>query len=601
MSATRLILRTTIGCLAALGTFAAPLRAETVQEKFYRAYYLEQTEQDWSAAAKLYEEVARSNNADDALQAKAAFRLAACKEELVSTDFARLMPPDAWAVVELKRPGNQIGKLLNKLGLVKQAGKILEEGKKRIAVSPVLIKEALGIGGAALAITGFDPAKHEPTGVLVLHPGDVEIIRGLIETALPAGGTGAPPIGGFPTYDVEGEVLVTLTSRLVIASTQRSQIEGVISRLTGREKSSLATNAGLAEIAKDRGDSLLRFFVNAKPMMPMIKGLLAQAVADDPDVAIAQVLFNPESLHSLSGRLGVDDDGISLEIDLRLDDSHQNRVFNLLRTPPVDSSIFDSIPKGAAAFIVGALNEAQSRYTSASTKRGDARPVITALDFGREIFANITSFAVFALPPSDAGEKKNRGMPDLAVVIAVNDPSKSQALWSQILGIAGLVNGAAAIEGNKVDIEGITARSYKFPDGITIYFATMDSRIIVGSNEYAVAGAIRAKRSGQSVLSDKAFGPCLLEVSSDTTKAVFVYAGRCARIAKGFMSKRERAETDTVFAVLSDTVGSLVVDHSDSRLRISMKVSGIPDVGDLVAELVTNEARVDEARLAENR
>jgi hypothetical protein len=137
----------------------------------------------------------------------------------------------------------------------------------------------------------------------------------------------------------------------------------------------------------------------------------------------------------------------------------------------------------------------------------------------------------------------------------------------------------------------LTASKYKLPNGFNIYLATTKDRIMIGSSERAISSALGATRKGKSVLNDRAFTASLEQISSDTTKAVFVHAGRCAKIARGFMSERERAEIAPFMSVLSDTVASLVVDHSDNVLRFSVSVTGIPDIGDLVAELVTQEAR----------
>ena len=86
------------------------------EAKFYEAYYLEQVQGDWSAAAKLYEKVASDRRAPEEMRSQAKARLVACREELAAGDFARLMPPDALAYVEVNHPGDQITRLLGSLG-----------------------------------------------------------------------------------------------------------------------------------------------------------------------------------------------------------------------------------------------------------------------------------------------------------------------------------------------------------------------------------------------------------------------------------------------------------------------------------------------------
>lgn len=228
--------RILIGMLVVLAGTTGIARAESAEDKFYRAFYLEQAGGDWAAAAELYQEIASDHQADPELRSQAKAHLAICREELASGDFARLMPPEAWAYVEIKRPGDQFLKLLNELGLLAEADRIPTKGERRIAISPALIREGLGIRGAAVAITGFNPLKQVPSGVLVFHPGDLEVVRGLIETALPIGGQATEPIEGFATYQVEGKAFVTLTSRLVVVSSERSQIKGVLDRLSGAKK-----------------------------------------------------------------------------------------------------------------------------------------------------------------------------------------------------------------------------------------------------------------------------------------------------------------------------------------------------------------------------
>ena len=115
--------------------------AGDAQDVYYQAYFLEHEKGDFAAAAKLYSRVAASSDVDADLRLQARARLAACREELASSDLLRLMPPDALAYAELNRPGEQVGRLLKSLGLL--AGdqtQVKGGGGRRIAGSTVLIK-----------------------------------------------------------------------------------------------------------------------------------------------------------------------------------------------------------------------------------------------------------------------------------------------------------------------------------------------------------------------------------------------------------------------------------------------------------------------------
>ena len=62
--------------------------AGDVQDAYYRAYFLEQEKGDFAAAAKLYSRVAASSDVDTDLRSQARARLAACREEIASSDRA---------------------------------------------------------------------------------------------------------------------------------------------------------------------------------------------------------------------------------------------------------------------------------------------------------------------------------------------------------------------------------------------------------------------------------------------------------------------------------------------------------------------------------
>lgn len=577
-----------VALAALLAAGSSRAKGESPDEQFYRAYYLEQAQGDLAGASELYREVAGDRRAAAELKTRASVRLASCQEDLASSDFARLMPPDALLYVELNRPGEQLSTLLEQLGLM---GAVSDADGKglRVAISPALIHGLLGVRGVAAAITGIDPIQQKPSGVAIFHPGDMDVIRGLIETGLPVAATPMKAIGGHPTYDIEGQAVVTLTSRLVIAATHRQHIQDVVRRLSGEEQTSLATNADLADALAGRKDSLLFFCVHTKPIMPMLNAMLSGQ--GNQKAAMIKALLDPQSLKSVVGQLGVRDDSLFLDVSLNLHDGHHNLVYNFLRTPAITQDLLKGIPAGAAGFLVGAMNEAPSRYPASSSNGSDDAPVITALDFGREVFANIIGWAVFALPP-EGGAVSLQGehpFPDLAAAITVHDPAKSEGLWRQILGIASLAAGAPTMEGEPTEIEGVTVQQYRFPEGVSVHFATLGNQILVASSPSAMARSIAAKRSGNSILKDDAFTNGLDGVDAHTTKALFLHAGRCFEIGKPFMSSHDLAEAAPFIAALSDTVLSVALTHSSQTLRISGRVSGIPQVGELVAEKIAME------------
>ncbi|MBU0637830.1 MAG: hypothetical protein KKB50_03120 [Planctomycetes bacterium] len=590
MLATTRMGRLLVGLVVTFGLAAPAALADSPQHKLYQAYYLEHEQGDLRAAAELYGQVATDREAQTQLRKEAKARLAGCQEELATADFARLMPPNALAYIELNRPGDQLLRLVKQLGLLAD-GKPPTAGEKRVVISPAVIKELLGIRGAAVAITGFDPTQEKPTGVLVFHPGNLEVIRGLIETGLPAAGQPVTPIDGFPTYDIEGEALVTLTKRLVIVSQQRGEIEDVIGRLKGDVDGSLLDNPQMAEVLQGRDDSLVYFCVNAKPIMPLLNAALAAGGTQCREVAMAQALLDLKSLHSLSGRAGISDEALFLDVTLRLNEGHRNLVYNFLRMPPIDARALKCIPAGAASFFAASLSDPAAQYRAAPADNTDAIPVVTGMDFLRELFANIVSVAVYALPPDGSPRPAGPPIPDVAAVITVHDPEKSQALWGQMLGIASLATGAGALEPTTVEIAGVPVQRYNMPDGVSVYFTMVENDMLVTPSKSAMKRSLAARRGEQSILEDPSYAHSVARLGPGSTMALVVHAGRCAEIAKQFMPADEIKEMEAFLPSLSDTVASLVIEHSGEMLRLSGTVAGIPDVGDVVAKLINEQAR----------
>lgn len=571
--------------------------ADEVQDKFHRAYFLENADRNFEQAAKLYAEVAADKSAAPELKSRARARLAAVNEERATADFASLMPPGVIVYVELNRPGDQLMSLAGKLGLLADGDSKRSQSaaaERRFGLSPELFNAVLGIRGIAVAVTGIDPVHRMPVGVAVIHPGSANVIRGVIETALPFAGKPADSIEGYATYLIENRVLVTLTEKLVIVSSQPEQIVDVVRRASGNERESLGTDSSLADSLKKRGDgSLLFCCVNPKPIMPMIKAGMAAGAMQAREFGMANALVDVDSLESVVLRFGVNDAGIALEASIRLAEGHRNLIYNFARMPAVDAETLKCVPADAAAFLVAGLNEPASRNRERARVRNDEAPIVTAMDIGREIFANIIGLAVFVLPPDDesAPVRRDRDMPpipDVAAVLTVNDPAQSRALWTQMLGIASLAAGHGTLEGESVKLDGLDARAFKLPEGVTLYFAATDDSVILTPSKSALKRAA-ARHGAMTIAGDAGFSKHLARLSVDSSLGVFVHAGRCAAIARGSMDARDFREAEPFMELLGETAAALVVNHSDREFHLSLQVSGLPKIGGIVSQLISDE------------
>lgn len=572
-------------CLALLGILGVTLAgaqtawAKTSDDAFYKAYYLETERGDPAGAIELYEQALSRKDLSRELRDNARHRLAICREDVVSSDFARLMPPETFAYVELGPVGNQVKSLLGQLGLMVEGGS--GEGGK-LAVHQALVDELLGFRGAAVGITGINFDEEEPEGVLVIHPGNLEVIRAALKTALPVGGIPQEPIGGFATFDIEGEVLVTLTHRLLVVADNRAHIEGVVSRLQGIKKDSLATQPAIEAVANSRGRSLLSFFVRTEPIRPMIESLIKQEGMRDPEFAMVDAMLDLRSIRTLAGHVGVSDDGLEAQVALHLDEGHRNLVYNLIRTNPVDGKTLKSIPGGAAALAVVGLSGFQPNDRGHDEATAD---VVTGLDLGREIFANVAGIGLYVLPKSD-GRSGSGPIPNVGATITVNDPAASEAIWRQLLGLASLASGAGTPEGVSETIDSVDVTRYSFTDGPVVRFASIENTILVGLTREAMAKAIDTQRGGDSILADQAFAGVLSSLTDDCTKAVMIHPGRMFAVLSPMMDSDERAEIEPFLPLLADTVASFTVDHGEARLGVSLRVDGLPEVSGVLDQLI---------------
>ena len=560
------------GTLAAGLLFAAPLAAPAQQSAseamFHRAYYLEHEGVDPSQALEAYRKVAGDPRAKAELRELAEARARGLSEDIAAQNLANLVPASTLFYAELARPGEQLGKLLAQLGLLGEAGHVARD---KFAVSPLLIDGLLGLRGAALAVTELSPS-GEPNGVLILHPGELDVLRGAIETFLPAGGEPIDAIGGYPAWSVEGEAVLCATSRLLVAGRDASAVAAVIARLENGPAGSLGAEPRARQALGQEGTGLMRFLINAEPLKPLIRAQIQQAAQQDPGAAMAASLLDIESLQSVSGRIGVEQDGVAFELALDLAQGHKNVVFNLLRRPAVGRGTLELVPQGAAFFLATAFNPTAQ---VAPLEAGEGGEVVTFLDFGREVFGNLIDGAIYGLPPSGSA---GPGLPDVACVMRVNDAERTRGLWSLVLGLAGGTGAPASIEQSG----GATLERYDV-QGVPVFLASRDGRVVLSPSRAAVERSL-AGDARASVLGDGVYQKALEALGQSPTLIAAACPGRCAVMARGFMPAHEANEIAPYAALLEKTVVALTVQHSDTRLALAARVSAIPDISKLVTQ-----------------
>ncbi|MHC4896945.1 MAG: hypothetical protein ACYTGW_07545 [Planctomycetota bacterium] len=564
--------------------FALPATAQTAQDDFHRAYYLQHEKGDLQGALALYKQVAESRRASRELRAKAAQHARDLAEEIASGDFTRLVPADTICYLELNRPGAQMRNLLGQLGLL--GGPEGTNGGTAFGISPKLVDAVLGMRGAAVAVTDFDARRGPTNGVIILHPGNLDVAQGVLETVLPVGGQPVAPIAGHATYSIEGQVLLTRTSRLLIASPDRAQIEGVLARLGGRGGAAFADNDELSAAMKLRGDDLLFFCMHFKPLMPMVRDVIQRETRRDPELRAALAFLDIESTRCIAGRAGIDADGISFDARLVLDEGHRNLVFNLLRQPGIPKSALSMVPKGAAGFVVGAVN--RRGPVPPGVTDAHERPVVTLMDFGRELFANLTDFSLYVMP--QVARMPWGPMPDVAVALHVNDPKRSRALWQFVLGTAQAATGGDRTAARATQVGDVRIERYQIEE-VPVFLATYGNDLIIAPSERVITASVGARSKGQTLLQDTAYTRAREQFKKDSVRVAALNIGRVCEIASHFMSERERREMAPFAKMLHDSSVSFSIEQGANHMGVSGRICGIPNIGPMVKQLIEQEMK----------
>jgi hypothetical protein len=426
----------------------------------------------------------------------------------------------------------------------------------------------------------------------VIHPGDSDLVRGLLETAVQLIEP-AKPIGNFKTYRFkEGakQFWITVTARLLIAGTDREAVAAVVERLGNPKAASLATNPTFQAHDADRRNRLVFAYVDghelARRLRPMMKG---------GDAAMVSTLLDLDHLESLTFAAGVTDDSLQLVARVNFMPGHHNLPYNLIRTAPVTRRSLASVPSGAAAVVLLGLNPATPTPATNSTAKPNGPVEVTGMDLGREIFANVEEVAIFVLPTAAEHAGPHAHMPEMAAVFAVKDAAKSEAIWNQILGIAALA-GVRDTNPHGVTIDGKRGEQYQFhgmPPIVVIRAA--DRALIVGTAGAATA-ALHASGGKESILSDDAYSKLLAQLTPTSSKAVLVDAGRAVQIAGALHGGGHSSEMAMAAVACKDLRLLIVTDEAPNCFTVNIEATGLPNVPSVIKMVAS---QMDSGKTAE--
>ncbi len=206
------------------------------------------------------------------------------------------------------------------------------------------------------------------------------------------------------------------------------------------------------------------------------------------EAAMAKALLDLEHLESLSLSVGSTERGLKAELNLDLAEGHRNQIYGLIQTAPLSKRSLQYVPSGVGAVVLVGLNP-PALPVPAPIQGSDRPPVVSLMDIGREFFANVDEAAIYLLPPAKATPGAPP-VPEVAMVMAVKDPARSEALWNQLLALSAIAMPGA--QSKEISIDGQTGRVYAFPNAPPVAVVRMKDRAVVAGTEGAVTAAIRA-------------------------------------------------------------------------------------------------------------
>ncbi|MEX0676420.1 MAG: hypothetical protein WD063_05060 [Pirellulales bacterium] len=582
----RILSRTLVGVgllgFLVLSAAAQEPSAERAESQFERAFYLEVHQNDLAGAAAVYEKVAANSTAPEKLRAEAKTRLAGIREDLASAELARLMPPEVIAYAHLAEPGEHVERLLKLMGLVGPVPEGAADVKPfklggglvlpaDFTISPALVDELKKLRGAAIGLTGIDKGGR-PSGLVAVHPGNCNLLRGLIETAVQLLEPGEP-IDGFKTYRVPDLGWVMITNRLALAADSRAELAAAAERLRNPSAPSLASSASFQKVAAEAKGSLLFAYVDGPAAVKRFGSQI-----DGQQGRMIRALLDLEHLESIVVTLTTNDQGISLAAQMNLMPGHKNMIYALVRTAPMTKRSLELVPQGAAGVLTIGLNPPGPAAPTVTNP--DGTPSISLMDVGRELFGNIDEVSVFAMAP--AGDAQGRQpFPEIGAVIAVKDPAKSEALWNQILSLATLFGAKSAQPPTEAEIAGKKGSVYQF-DGIPPIAVVRAGGVLVVGTRSAVTAAVQAGADGNSILKDPLFAPLLARLTPNASKALLIDAGRAMPIVAALAGGGSSDEMRLIGALVHDMKISIVTDEAPNRLTIRADVTGLPKFRDIV-------------------
>lgn len=609
------LIRTAVSFIVLFSAAAPALaQAETWPPEYYQAHYVLTVQNDPAAAAALYEKVYQNGKLSEQQRQSVRSAIDDCQERIVSRELARLCPPDSIAYLQINQPGALVERITTMMGIeTKPVRPMLAKRQPKepidwrnpnpaaflpdeIVLSPALARCLKSFGGVAAAFTGVEQVNPRTTivhGLVILNPGDADLMRGLIEMAAQFGPIGEP-IEGCPTYVFPYGITAAMTERLVLVGSSRAQVESAVARLRDNGKGSLAETASYKELSKDRESATAFGFVDAQRLMTLIRPL----VKNNDEFQAARALLDLDNLIGASFGLGAIEGGLGLDLSVVMNENHHNLIYNLIRTPSMTRRSLECVPGNAAVVFGFGLNPPAG---PAPSHEGKSRALksVTGLDIFRELFGNIEELAVYAAPMTGGLLAGNTDaappfIPNAALIIAAGDADKSHALWTQLLSVPAKVMPNRIQPPQEIEVGGQKVNAFAFPEGVTIYVGQINNCLVVSGRKESISAVFRTAKNGKSILQDKALAPIVSRMNPNIGVVLIAHGGRLAQLAAGMAPALAdgngpppavlTAMSTTLSKSLDTTMVYVGVAESDTELNVRICLAGLPNVNELLKQ-----------------
>lgn len=539
--------------------------------EFYRGYYLQHQKQDLKGAIEAYKKSA-SLGASDKVLSMVDKEMQSLQQELASSDFAQLMPADALGYIEIDNPGQHAEKICTLMGIT---GREFKAGTERstiymdglsissdFQISPALLREIKKFRGIGIAVTEVQERGELPfKGVAVIHPGKSDLVTGLLETGLqlvPANET----IGGFATFKVNNELWVVKTERLIVLGTSRDHISNCLGRIATPGEKSLDSSAHFKSAKAANEGAAVFAYISPKAVVAKHGQML------DGEMAIARMVLDLDSMEHISAGLMATNKGIRTRVGVQYAEDHNSFGYGLIRTIPLTKKALKHIPSGSTAVIGLGLNPKMLLAAQATGNRH-----FSALDIGRELFANIEEVGVYVMPSMAI---RAEGIPDVGIIIASSDIEKSDSLWNQLLSLPSKLKAPESPQVETVSINGTKAQQYTFPGNEIppIVIARIGEEAMVAGTRVAVEAALSAHNSQATLVNDPRAAAFWNTKSEFTSKAAFMNVSRAIELAQ--MNGGDE-EMRMVAKVLEEMAFTLVVNEEPAKFEVQADLVGLPN------------------------